>query len=250
MFQNSNSKQKVQRQHNLSDKITDESLLSVNSKQNGSEKENKEISNKIYNSTQPTDTNKMVVSFQSGNSGANHSLTNNSISCRTTNSALNFSASTNGSRSGKPAAGKVLKNGSSGNSASKDGGISKKKVEKGLEHTAANGNSSSSNGTKHHSSSHQDNHHRTSRSAGNSRNNSGGNNIKCDKKEMIDMEHSSVSTDSSTHSSNSTASKLSKVIYCKLVNFVHNHQINLFLFIQHLMKLIKINFSLDWTEVT
>ena len=101
-----------------------------------------------------------------------------------------------------------------------DGGISKKKVEKGLEHTAANGNSSTSNGTKHHSSSHQDNHHRTSRSAGNSRNNSGGNNIKCDKKEMIDMEHSSVSTDSSTHSSNSTASKLSKVIYWKHLSFI------------------------------
>ena len=93
-----------------------------------------------------------------------------------------------------------------------DGSINKKKVEKGLEqNTTANGSSATSNGIKHHSSLHQDNHHRTSRSAGNSRNNSGGNNTKCDKKELIDMEHSSVSTDSSTHSSNSTASKLSKV---------------------------------------
>ena len=94
-----------------------------------------------------------------------------------------------------------------------DSGMNKKKVEKGLEHCATNGSSKTSNGTKHHSSSHEDNQHRTSRSAGNSRNNSGGNNIKCDKKEIIDMEHSSVSTDSSTHSSNSTASKLSKVCY-------------------------------------
>ena len=94
-----------------------------------------------------------------------------------------------------------------------DSGMNKKKVEKGLEHCATNGSSKTSNGTKDHSSSHGDNQHRTSRSAGNSRNNSGSNNTKCDKKEISDMEHSSVSTDSSTHSSNSTASKLSKVGY-------------------------------------
>ena len=90
-----------------------------------------------------------------------------------------------------------------------DGDINKRKGSKGLEHTNSNGSSSTSNGTKHHLT-HQDNH-RTSQSVPNSRNNSGGNNTKCNKKEMLDMEHSSVSTDSSTHSSNSTASKLSKV---------------------------------------
>ena len=127
MFQNSNTKQKIQRQNNLS-QPSDESLLSGKSKESVSEQQ-KEIGNKICNSTQPSDSNKMVVSFQSGNSGANHSLTNNSISCRTTNSALNFSASTNGSRSGKPAAGKVLKNGSSGNSASKGESIDHRKID-------------------------------------------------------------------------------------------------------------------------
>ena len=117
MFQNSNSKQKNHKQTNNS-QPSDESLLSVKSKESVSEHQ-KEIGNKIYNSTQASDSNKMVVSFQSGNSGANHSLTNNSISCRTTNSGLNFSSSGNPSRSGKPAAGKVLKNGSTGNSVAK-----------------------------------------------------------------------------------------------------------------------------------
>ena len=57
---------------------------------------------------------------------------------------------------------------------------------------------------------------RATRSAPNSRNNSGGNSTSaskggCSKKELLNMEHSSVSTDSSTHSSNSTTSKLSMV---------------------------------------
>ena len=120
VFHNSSSKEKVHKQNNISDKTADVSLSKVKSKEKGSLKyDNKESSNKLYNSTQPTDSDKMVVSFQSGNSGANHSLTNNSISCRSNNSALNFSASNSGSRAGKPAAGKVLKNGSSGNSVSK-----------------------------------------------------------------------------------------------------------------------------------
>ena len=119
MFQTSHSKQKNYKQNNISDKITDESLLKIKSKDKGTEKyDSKENSTKLYNSTQPTDSDKMVVSFQSGNSGATNSIVNNSISCRTTNSA-NFTSSTNGSRAGKPAAGKVLKNGSSGNSTSK-----------------------------------------------------------------------------------------------------------------------------------
>ena len=99
-----------------------------------------------------------------------------------------------------------------------DGDINKRKGSKGLEHTNSNGSTSTSNGTKHHLT-HQDNH-RTSQSVPNSRNNSGGNNTKCNKKEMLDMEHSSVSTDSSTHSSNSTASKLSKVSFCFLLKLL------------------------------
>ena len=99
-----------------------------------------------------------------------------------------------------------------------DGDINKRKGSKGLEHTNSNGSTSTSNGTKHHLT-HQDNH-RTSQSVPNSRNNSGGNNTKCNKKEMLDMEHSSVSTDSSTHSSNSTASKLSKVSFCFLLTLL------------------------------
>ena len=90
-----------------------------------------------------------------------------------------------------------------------DSDINKKKALKGLENTSINGSTLTTKGTKNYSS-HQDNH-RSSHSVPNSRNNSGGNNTKCDKKEMLEMEHSSVSTDSSTHSSNSTASKLSKV---------------------------------------
>jgi len=211
MFQNSNSRPKFQRQ-NIIFQSSDQSLLNDKPKENSSEKsKSKDIGNKLYNPTQVSDTNKMVVSFQTGNSGTNDSSTNSSISCRSTSSALNFVSSTNGTRpANKPAAGKVLKNGSSSNSSSKDGDINKKKAGKGLDSTNTNGSSLTNNsGTKHHSS-HQDNH-RSSHSVPNSRNNSGGNNTKCDKKEMLEMEHSSVSTDSSTHSSNSTASKLSKI---------------------------------------
>jgi hypothetical protein len=211
MFQNSNSRTKIQRQTITTQQTADESLLNATSKDRSPDKQkNKEISNKLYNSTQPTDTNKMVVSFQSGNSGGNHSVSNNSISFRANNSTPNFVSSGNSTRPvNKPAAGKVLKNGSSGTSSTKDGDINKKKAIKGLDHTTINGSTLTTKGTKHHSS-HQDNH-RSSHSVPNSRNNSGGNNTKGDKKEMLDMEHSSVSTDSSTHSSNSTASKLSKI---------------------------------------
>ena len=96
-----------------------------------------------------------------------------------------------------------------------DGYINKKKVGKALDDTTTNGSLKNNGGSKHQHSSNQDNH-RSAHSVPNSRNNSGGNNIKCDKKELLDMEHSSVSTDSSTHSSNSTASKLSKVTWLEL----------------------------------
>ena len=81
-----------------------------------------------------------------------------------------------------------------------------KKSSKGLDY-AENGKSLTK-GSKHHL--HQNNQ-RTFHSAPNSRNNSGGNNPTANKKEILDMEHSSISTDSSTHSSTSTTSKLSKV---------------------------------------
>ena len=104
-----------------------------------------------------------------------------------------------------------------------DSDVSKKRAVKGLENASINGGTLTSKGTKQQT--HQDNH-RSSHSVPNSRNNSGGNNTKCDKKEMLDMEHSSVSTDSSTHSSNSTASKLSKVSS-------HGIQSTPFILIQH-----------------
>ena len=124
MFQsNSNAKPKFHKQ-NIVSQSSDESLVSDRrSKESSSETlKNKDInnSNKFYNSTQVSDSNKMVVSFQSGNSGVNQSITNNSISCKSTGSALDFVAPSNSTRAAnKPAAGKVLKNGSSSQSATK-----------------------------------------------------------------------------------------------------------------------------------
>ena len=124
MFQsNSNAKPKFHKQ-NIVSQSSDESLVSDRrSKESSSETlKNKDInnSNKYYNSTQVSDSNKMVVSFQSGNSGVNQSITNNSISCKSTGSALDFVATSNSTRAAnKPAAGKVLKNGSSSQSATK-----------------------------------------------------------------------------------------------------------------------------------
>ena len=117
MFQNSNSRPKFQRQNIISQPLLDASK--ENSPEKLKSKDNTSSNKTFYNSTQVSDTNKMVVSFQTGNSGTNHSSTNtnNSISCRSnTGSALNFVSSTNGTRpANKPAAGKVLKNGSSSN---------------------------------------------------------------------------------------------------------------------------------------
>jgi hypothetical protein len=121
MFQNSNSRPKIQRQTITTQQTADDPHLNGTSKNRSSDKQkNKDITNKLYNSTQPSDTNKMVVSFQSGNSAGNHSVSNNSISFKTPNSAPNSVSSVNNTRPvNKPAAGKVLKNGSSGNCSTK-----------------------------------------------------------------------------------------------------------------------------------
>ena len=123
MFQNSNLRPKIQRQTITSQEAeADDCPLNSNFKSSLFDKQkSKDITtDKYYNSTQPSDTNKMVVSFQTGNSAGNHSVSNNSISFRTPNSAPNFVSSGNTIRPvNKPAAGKVLKNGSSGNSSTK-----------------------------------------------------------------------------------------------------------------------------------
>ena len=119
MFQNSNSRTKIQRQTIPTHQTSEESVLNGNHTSSDKQK-NKDISNKLYNSTQPSDTNKMVVSFQSGNSGGNHTVSNSSIPFRTPHSAQNIVSSGNSTRPvNKPAAGKVLKNGSSGYSSTK-----------------------------------------------------------------------------------------------------------------------------------
>ena len=122
MFQNSNSRPKFQRQNIISQASDESPLLRDNYKENSSDKHKfQEGSNSVYNSTQVSDATKMVVSFQTGNSGANnHPVTNNSISCRSSNNAPSC-ISTSGSTQtvSKPAAGKVLKNGSSTNSSTK-----------------------------------------------------------------------------------------------------------------------------------
>ena len=124
MFQSNSNAKPIFHKQNIVSQSSDESLVSDRrSKESSSETlKNKDInnSNKFYNSTQVSDSNKMVVSFQSGNSGVNQSITNNSISCKSTGSALDFVATSNSTRAAnKPAAGKVLKNGSSSQSATK-----------------------------------------------------------------------------------------------------------------------------------
>ena len=108
-FQSSGSK----RQHIIT-QSSDESPLNKNHRDNCSEKTKcQESSQSVYNSTQITDANKMVVSFQTSNSSASNHVASTGVSSKSSTNGISFfSSAGNTHTDSKPAAGKVLKNGS------------------------------------------------------------------------------------------------------------------------------------------
>ena len=117
MFTNSNSPPKFLRK-SINSQTSDQSFVKDTCKDKLTEKPKFNNSdNSLYNSTRPSDTTKMVVSFQTGSSRTNNPFSNSITPCQASKGSISIDNTMQAVS--KPAAGKVLKNGSSGNPSNK-----------------------------------------------------------------------------------------------------------------------------------